>query len=72
MTVSFLAGRAYQPRHAAPPGLFWRSLLSRNQAAAAVEWPRHPPDAGMTSNPSSGSAARQSAQSRTPDGRQLR
>jgi hypothetical protein len=45
MAVSFLADRVYRPRHAAPPGLFWRSPLIRDAPtltdapAAADEWP---------------------------------
>ena len=49
MAVSFLAERAYRPRHAAPPGLFWRSLLSRKKPAATDERPQRRPESAMIS-----------------------
>jgi len=68
MAVSFIAGRVYQPRHAAPPGLFWRSLLSRNDRGATDEPPQRRPERAMTSTRRSGPAPGES-QSRTGDRR---
>ena len=58
-TDRFLTDRVYQPRHAAPPGLFWRSLVGRRAVPGftlsglpsdSADRPRLPSSAGIASS----------------------